>query len=228
MFGYDLKQAFTYFFNKQNKSGIIAIIVAFLLLIPFLPVLFGFYCTLINQRVHKPNLKYYATDESKILKAGLSITVVLILPTIAVLLLSILSSIWIIFATMGNNISDANGSSIVAMVIFILLIFIIFVTLMSLVFLILSILLSIDLKFSSLFNLKLIKFVFIKNFAEILKLFVVYFLLIIIMTIIDIITYFTIIIPLLISMYITTALADIQAQFIRKIFKVEQKEEAHG
>ena len=241
MLGYDLKQAFEYFFKSENLIGIILLFVISIVFcaISIIPlnqavatpevsifmliamvlisiIMFGFFCTLVNQRIHKPNLNYYIINFKKLFLTGIKASAPLFVGSMIIIPIGTIIAIPIALQYTGGGVG-----AIVALIIAFFVGVVLSLLVVSIYFLMLNIF-TIDLKLKSLFNLKAMKFLYINNFKECLKVSAVLIIFSIVSSIINAISSITVIIPAIIFAITIVIIADIQAQFIRKAFNIGQ------
>jgi len=261
MFGYDLKQAFTYFLKDEHKIlklfvlyfmtaliGILNFVSTFadkinisakyLLLAFLLFVILGFYysgylAVNLNSRIIKSENKLpKLLDCAKYLIAGFKYS-------FGLFLYQFIFSIFIGLSLILIAVSVGTMSGNLPIGIILLIIGIIILTVLVIYVLLCiiggSIAFCTNLKFSSMFNSKLLNTIIFKNFKSISKVLLIAGLFAIICAILSVILCLTIVGIVLIPavwLIVFLAIADIYAQYIRKILntdkRIEQGEVANG
>lgn len=210
----DIKRAITYFFKKTGWKKIWLILIG-ISLIGMLPVIgpivsmiffSGYFLLLMNTRIFKPD-EVPDFDVEKIGIIGFKFFGFYL--------------IFIIFCVLINQIMQAQISSgkpslpIIICLLVVLLLITVFYGASTLVF-------ATNLKFSSFFKFKAIKYILVDKFADYFIFGCTVFLVIFAYALVIGISAITIVGPLLLMPLFMLALADLNAQFVRRIFKLEE------
>jgi hypothetical protein len=205
----DIKHSLTYFRQQEGWKKVymklfacsffcfIPIIGAFIYQIIFM----GYMFNLTNSRIFKPEIPIAPWNTSKIFKAGLA--------TFPYILFFVILNIMI-------KPHAQNPEALFKMIPTLLIISLIlgvFIDLSLLVFMT-------NLKFKSMLKFNAMKFIFIDNFIEYVKFSLIKFFIAFVYGIIFILSAITIIGPMLLTPAIVFIAADLNAQFLRKIFKI--------
>ena len=250
MFGYDLKQASTYYFKQY---GVINFILLFLIFIAipfgiflfiatiikniylgmticfiFFLIFMGYLSVVVNHRIHKPNEKNNIRLK-KVLSAAWNIAPAILMYTLIFGIILTLTICVMIIAEPDTIFSLVSlGIVMPDRMIKVVRIFNAVYIIMQIIFapLIIAQYLSfcLNLKCKSAFSLKAIKFILIKNS----KLFFLLLLLLCLLWISGILAVSIPFLGLIICFFSWFVDADLLAQFIRKIFKIGQVGEVNG
>ena len=207
----DVKHSLSYFKQQEGWKKTYFTLVG-LSLLNFIPMIgavvfsiiqAGYYAVLTNHRIFKSQISLPEWDIKKIGISGLKVMAYSAWYIIIMLVFNV--------AVLAKDPSSAAGAMIPFFIFAIVAGALVDAALM--VF-------ATNLKFGSFFKLNAIKFVLINNFAEYAKFAIIRFFVLLLFGVLVAISTITIVGPLFLSPIALFALADLQAQFIRKIFKI--------
>ena len=213
----DIKHSLTYFRQQEGWKKVYIKLFAssFFCFIPIVGlfiyqiIFMGYMFILANSRIFKPGIAIVPWNTLKILKVGLaSFSSVLYFGALSVVIKPYEQNLEILF-------------KILPALLIISIIFGIVIDLSLLVFMT-------NLKFKSMLKFNAMKFIFIDNFNEYVKFSLIKFLIVIAFGIVFALLAVTIIGPILLAPSLAFIMADLNAQFLRKIFKIKTNTQMQG
>lgn len=210
----DIKHSLTYFMKQEDWKKNYAILIGAMLLgiIPFIGTIIssilyvGYLLVLTNHRIFKPEIPLVQWDTGKILKTGGKFFI----PCI----------VFVLFNMFLPNMFFKGSTFSLSSILFILVIYIVLMIFYDVILLVFAT----NLKIASMLNMRAIKFILIDNLNEYIKFSLIRFVLLLGLSVVYSLTAITLIGPLLLFPSLLFVVADLNAQFIRKIFKINTKQ----
>ena len=210
----DIKQSLTYFRQEKGwiKTYALLILISLLGGVPVVGLIAtlvpaGYFAILQNQRTFKPKSPLPKIDIIECLKVGLIVM-------IGMLALTLINFVALTLFT--NIIRQTPEAAAIAMVLITIVIMVV-----AVVYDILFLCFTTNLKLNSFFKFKAIKLFLVKYRSQYIELCIKKTAVAIVFVIVFFITAITIIVPLLILPSLTFICADLNAQFLRKVFKIK-------